>query len=159
MLEKGFAFRLTVGRLTILDSVYESQFATAISSRSGAEAFAIRALDGNRYVAHILRLSGVSNRKAGTGNASAAVFVTNASADAPLFPNVLASAFALTPSEVRMLLAIVEIGNVSKAAEALGIAETTAKFHLSNVFAKTGTSRQVELVKLVAAYASPLAQQ
>jgi DNA-binding CsgD family transcriptional regulator len=159
LLEKGNVFRLTAGRLAIQDSICESRFASAISAGRGADAFAIRALDDSRYVAHILRLSRVSSRKVGTGNASAAIFVTNASADAPFFPNVVASAFALTPSEVRMLLAIVEIGNVSKAAEALGIAETTAKFHLSNVFAKTGTSKQVELVKLVAAYASPLAQQ
>ena len=41
-------------------------------------------------------------------------------------------------------------------AEALGVAETTMKSHLGLVFAKTGTSRQVDLAKLVAGDASPL---
>ena len=39
-------------------------------------------------------------------------------------------------------------------AEALGVAETTVKSHLGHVFAKTGTSRQVDLAKLVAGDAS-----
>ena len=55
-----------------------------------------------------------------------------------------------------MLLAIVEIGGVPDVAEALGIAETTAKTHLAHLYAKTGTSRQADLVKLVAGFASPL---
>jgi DNA-binding CsgD family transcriptional regulator len=41
-------------------------------------------------------------------------------------------------------------------AEALGIAESTVKTHLMRLFAKTGTNRQVDLVKLVATYINPL---
>jgi DNA-binding CsgD family transcriptional regulator len=36
--------------------------------------------------------------------------------------------------------------------ETLGISEATAKTHLHHVFEKTGTSRQADLVKLVAGY-------
>ena len=56
-----------------------------------------------------------------------------------------------------MLLAIVEVGGVPEVAEALGVAETTVKTHLGNLYGKTGTSRQADLVKLVAGFASPLA--
>jgi DNA-binding CsgD family transcriptional regulator len=38
----------------------------------------------------------------------------------------------------------------------LGIAESTVKTQLHRLFAKTGSKRQAELVKLIAAYASPL---
>ena len=38
----------------------------------------------------------------------------------------------------------------------LGISETTVKTHLQRVFEKTGTSRQSDLVKLVAGYINPL---
>jgi DNA-binding CsgD family transcriptional regulator len=41
-------------------------------------------------------------------------------------------------------------------AEALGIGEATVKTHLQHLFAKTDTSRQAELVKLVAGFANPL---
>jgi DNA-binding CsgD family transcriptional regulator len=50
------------------------------------------------------------------------------------------------------------VGGVAKVAEALGVAESTVKTHLGRVFEKTGTTRQADLVKLVAAYASPLKQ-
>jgi DNA-binding CsgD family transcriptional regulator len=62
----------------------------------------------------------------------------------------------LTPTELRVLLSIVEVGGVPQTAEALGIAETTVKTHLKRLFAKTGTRRQAELVKLTAGFSSPL---
>ena len=71
-------------------------------------------------------------------------------------PEVIAKTFDLTPSELRVLVAIVEVGGVQETAEALGIAETTVKTHLRRVFAKTGTGRQADLVKLVAGFANPL---
>jgi DNA-binding CsgD family transcriptional regulator len=63
----------------------------------------------------------------------------------------------LTPSEVRVLQAVVDDGSVPAAAEALGLSQSTVKTHLHHVFEKTGTSSQSELVKLVAGAASPLA--
>ena len=42
--------------------------------------------------------------------------------------------------------------------ERLVISISTVKTHLGRVFEKTGTTRQADLVKLVAAYASPLKQ-
>jgi DNA-binding CsgD family transcriptional regulator len=38
----------------------------------------------------------------------------------------------------------------------LGISEITVKTHLQHIYEKTGSSRQVDLVKLVAGYMSPL---
>jgi FixJ family two-component response regulator len=39
---------------------------------------------------------------------------------------------------------------------ALGISEGTVKTHLHHVFGKTGTTRQAELVKLIAGYSNAL---
>jgi DNA-binding CsgD family transcriptional regulator len=50
----------------------------------------------------------------------------------------------------------VEIGGVRETSDALGIGESTVKTHLHRVFSKTGTSRQADLVKLVASFSSPL---
>ncbi len=69
----------------------------------------------------------------------AAVFVHKAALDTPSPPEVIAKAYKLTPTELRVLLAIVEVGGVPEVAEALGIAETTVKTHLGRVFEKTGT--------------------
>ena len=40
--------------------------------------------------------------------------------------------------------------------EALGVADSTVKTHLGNLYGKTGTSRQADLVRLVAGFANPL---
>jgi DNA-binding CsgD family transcriptional regulator len=63
----------------------------------------------------------------------------------------------LTAMELRVLLGIVQIGGGRLVAQDLGIAETTVRTHLKHLFEKTGTNRQVDLVKLVAAFESPFA--
>lgn len=59
--------------------------------------------------------------------------------------------------ELRVLLAVVEVGGVPEVAVSLGIAESTVKTHLGRTYQKTGTARQADLVKLVAGFSSPLA--
>ena len=74
----------------------------------------------------------------------------------PSPPEAIAKAYKLTPTELRVLLAIVEVGGVPEVAEALGVAETTVKTHLGRTYQKTGANRQADLVKLVAAFSNPL---
>jgi DNA-binding CsgD family transcriptional regulator len=88
----------------------------------------------------------------------AALFIRKVAMFVAMPPEVIGKSFKLTPTELRVLLAIVEVGGVAKVAEALGVADSTVKTHLGRVFEKTGTTRQADLVKLVAAYASPLKQ-
>jgi DNA-binding CsgD family transcriptional regulator len=112
---------------------------------------------GEEHVAHVLPLTAGMRRKAGTSYAAvAAVFVRKASLDAPSPLETVAKRHRLTPSELRVLLAIVDVGGAPEVAEALGVSETTVKTHLRHIFEKTGTSRQADLVKLVAGFASPL---
>ncbi len=117
----------------------------------------LTARDGERYVAHVLPLTCGVRRRAGTSYAAvAALFVHKAALQAPSPPEVIAKTFKLTPSELRVLLAIVQVGGVPETADALGVAEPTVRTHLHRLFGKTGTGRQAELVKLVAGYANPL---
>jgi DNA-binding CsgD family transcriptional regulator len=115
------------------------------------------ARDGERYVAHVLPLSSGARRGAGVGYAAAAaLFVQKAALATRSPPEAIAKTYKLTPMEVRVLLAIVEVGGVPEVAETLGIAESTVKTHLKRLYEKTGASRQADLVKLFASYASPL---
>ncbi|HVI98457.1 MAG TPA: helix-turn-helix transcriptional regulator [Sphingomonas sp.] len=57
--------------------------------------------------------------------------------------------FGLTPSEARFALEIVSGGGRRAAARRFGISESTARTHLTSIFAKTGVSRQAELVALL----------
>jgi DNA-binding CsgD family transcriptional regulator len=70
---------------------------------------------------------------------------------------IIGSMYKLTPTELRVLRAIVDIGGVPEVAAALGVAATTIKTHLGRLFEKTGVGRQADLVKLVAGFSTPLA--
>ena len=115
--------------------------------------------DGERYIAHALPLtSGARSRAGVVSTAAAALFVRKASLAVPSASQAIGSAFKLTPTELRVLMAIVEVGGVPEVASAFGIADTTVRTHVTHLFEKTGTSRQADLVKLVAGYATPLAE-
>ena len=75
----------------------------------------------------------------------------------PSPPEAIAKAYGLTASELRVMLAIVDVGGAPEVAEALGVAASTVKTHLGRVYAKTGASRQADLVELVAGFSSALA--
>jgi DNA-binding CsgD family transcriptional regulator len=114
--------------------------------------------DGERYVAHALPLTSGARRRAGViYTAVAALFIRKADLAVPTAPHAIGSAFKLTPTELRVLLAIVEVGGIPEVATAFGVADTTIRTHVSGLFEKTGTARQADLVKLVAGYATPLA--
>ena len=120
-------------------------------------ALPLTAHDGERYIVHGGPLS--SAARTGTAmacKAVAALFVRKVALDSPC-GELIARTFELTPAELRVLLSIVEIGGVPETSAALGIAESTVKTHLHNVFAKTGARRQADLVKLAVGFSSPLA--
>jgi len=157
---RGFGGRLSATDLQA-DKTLSDVFAAADSGDAavGTRGIAVPlARNGERWVAHVLPLTSGSRRQAGIAYAAvAAVFVREATLDLPSPLETLSDLYALTPAELRVLMAIVEVGGVPEVAPVLGISETTVKTHLSRLFEKTGTKRQADLVKLVAAFMSPLA--
>jgi DNA-binding CsgD family transcriptional regulator/PAS domain-containing protein len=159
MLKEARVLRVEGTRLiandTQADQVLADNFATAGNGDAavGIKGVAVPLLarDGGRYIAHILPLTSGARRQAGARYAAvAAMFVQKAALDTASPPEALAKAYKLTPMELRVLLAVVEVGGVPEVAEALGIAETTVRTHLHQTYQKTGTNRQADLVKLVA---------
>ena len=112
---------------------------------------------GERYVAHALPLTSGARRRAGiVYTAAAALFVRRAALVASSTSQVIGETFKLTPTELRVLLAIIEVGGIPEVATAFGVADTTVRTHVNRLFEKTGATRQADLVKLVACYATPL---
>lgn len=62
---------------------------------------------------------------------------------------ILASLFGLTPSEAGIALALAEGLRSEEIAERMSISTTTVAFHLRNLFQKTDTHRQADLIALV----------
>ena len=165
MLTQATLVRTRGGRLILNDAsaergLYET---LELAEHGGADveargvALSLAGSDGEHYVAHVLLLTAGARRRTGIGyRAVAAVFVQKASLDMPSPQDAIAKFYKLTPTEQRVLFAIVEIGGVPEVAEAMGISASTVKTHLRRLFAKTGTDRQADLVKLVAGYVNPL---
>lgn len=83
------------------------------------------------------------------GHAGAAVLISNPDQPQSPDPDVLRALFRLTAAECRLVTAICSGLSLAEAAVSLQITRETAKSHLKHVFAKTGTSRQSELVAVV----------
>jgi DNA-binding CsgD family transcriptional regulator len=165
MLANGGVLRAVGGRLAASDVESDRLLRDSILSAAGGDAgVGIKGIavpltghDSERNVAHVLPLTSGARHRAGAAYAAtAALFVHRATLDLPSPPETIAKSYKLTPTELRVLLAIVEVGGVPEVADALGIAETTVKTHLGRLYVKTGSRRQADLVKLVAGFANPL---
>ncbi|WP_426423297.1 helix-turn-helix transcriptional regulator [Bradyrhizobium genosp. A] len=109
-----------------------------------------------RWFAHVLPLTaGDRQRASAVHSAVAAVFVRRTSPASPPPLEALGKLYSLTASEIRVLDAIMKVSGVQALADLLGLSQATVKTHLHNVFRKTGTARQSELVKLIAGIEHP----
>jgi DNA-binding CsgD family transcriptional regulator len=166
ILDAGDFLRAVCGRLIASDLAINAALREIlVAANAGDAALGVKGIalpltahDGERYVAHVLPLTSGARREAGLAyNAVAALFIRKASLEPFSPPEVIGEMYKLTPTELRVLLAIVDIGGVPEVAAALGVAVTTVKTHLSRLFEKTGVARQADLVKLVAGFSTPLA--
>jgi DNA-binding CsgD family transcriptional regulator len=164
MIASGEVLRISGGRLQARDSQAQLDLSQAFSAAAHGDGaissmgIALPLTGGGEqpYVAHVLPLtSEIRARALYHAAASAAIFVHKAAFQAPAAPQLVAKHYLLTPTELRVLLCIVDSGSVPQAAQALGLAESTIKTHLHRIFLKTGTTRQSDLVKVLAAFANP----
>ena len=163
LLEADDVVRLVAGQLVASSSEANQMLRDSFAARgvpsiaAGGQAIPLLSPKGERYVAHILPLSSVlRNGSERSCDAVGAVLLRKVALGGQSYGELIARTFDLTPAELRVFLSIVEVGGVPETSAALGIAETTVKTHLHRVFAKTGTSRQADLVKLAAGFSNPL---
>ena len=164
MLEAGDFLRTVDGRLAAGDSETNKTLRGTFAG-NGDEAVGIKGIavplitrSGEHYVAQVLPLTASKPRCASIIRpAVAALFVHKAALQAATLPKAIAKSYRLTPAELRVLLAIVELGSVPEVARALGVASSTVRTHILRLYKKTGTGRQTDLVKLVVGFRNPLA--
>jgi len=165
LLARGSVLRAYGGKLVSQDASAEQELYRVLDAVGGGDVVAgagtvavpLTTHPGEHYVAHVLPLTSGARRRAGTGYAAAAaVFVQKASLDLPSPQDAIAKLYRLTPMELRVLFAIVQVGGVPEVAAMMGSSGSTIRTHLRRLFSKTGTDRQADLVKLVAGYTNPL---
>ena len=99
-------------------------------------------------IVHLIPIRGAANDIFSL--ASSLLIVTPVDRAAVPTASVLQGLFDLTPAEARVARGIVESHTVDELASALGISRETVRTQLKAVLSKTGTSRQTELVGLLA---------
>jgi DNA-binding CsgD family transcriptional regulator len=153
------------GKLVARDAQADAALRDVFSAASAGDAalgakgieVQLTARDGDQFVTHVLPLTSGARRQAGRSySAVAAVFVQRARRTAALPLDTLARQYQLTAGELRVLMAIFDVGGVPEAACALKLSPATVRTHLRHVFDKTGVRRQADLVKLIASYPSPI---
>src|ERR1700722_2031069 len=165
MLGEGLVARKSGDAIVICDKTADSTLRKAGAAIVGGEllnqesiAIAVRGLDGQPYIAHVLPLTSGVRQKAGRSyQAISALFLRSARFARPAALDAMAQLYSLTPAEVKTLVGVVELGSIPAAAKTHDVSRETIKTHLKRIFEKTGTSRQADLVKLLAGIISPLA--
>ncbi|WP_019567917.1 response regulator [Thioalkalivibrio sp. ALMg13-2] len=100
---------------------------------------------------------GDGNDTHGDKDPAAVILLSDPEQRARLPGDALARLFDLTPTEARIALALADGLRPADIAREMDISSTTVTFHLRNLFQKTDTHRQAELVALVLAGSLTLA--
>lgn len=164
MIDAGTPVRAIRGNLSAQDPNARKELKRAITlaRRNEAEIGAagigvpLRGVEAKLAIAHVLPLAGGRLRTRLAPQTTAAVFIIEAEIEQPLDSRTIAQTFGLTPMESKILDRILAGDSLVRAGINLGIAGTTARTHLTNIFGKTGVSRQQDLVALAYRLCPPI---
>jgi len=90
--------------------------------------------------------------------ARVAVFIREIGDTSPFPGELFVKRYGITPAECRVLMMLVQGMSLPETCDALGIGEPTVKTHLARLFAKTGTERQSDLMRLAISALAPAEQ-
>jgi DNA-binding CsgD family transcriptional regulator len=158
MLANGGRIVSRRGRLTARDAAADLELSQAIELAGSDEAalgaagigVSLGAADAQPALAHVLPLARGEVRTQLMPQATAAVFINTPGPRAVPDLRAIAQTYGLTPAEARVAERLVAgAANLAEVAAGLDVSLATVKTHLSQVFAKTGVSRQSDLVALI----------
>lgn len=158
MAEEGDFFTIRAGQVVSSEALPEKALRGAISdiltaARAGAEKLIgvalRRAMDELTMSALVSALPRQGTHRPGAP--LAAIFLSIPQTRQHVPPSLLAELFGLTPTEARIAAALASNARTSELAADLGVSQSTIAFHMRNLFEKTGTNRQADLIALILA--------
>jgi len=162
MLRDGTPILRTGGILTTSAPAAAAELRAAIAHAANDEriglAISLTGPGEQPATAHILPLTGSELRTRLQPPAVAAVFI-GAPPHEQDAADTVAAAFGLTSAETQVLARLLAGRTLAETAASLGIAATTAKSHLQNIFTKTGVKRQADLMRLATGLVPPTRSQ
>jgi len=107
-----------------------------------------------RYTLQFSALGDHNEFGGSSGAYAAIIFITDSAQDVEIDPAILQSAYGLTPAEVKVSIALLELSSANEVADKLGISPHTARVHIRNVYSKLGVDTRSRFVKLMLGLAS-----
>ncbi|PLW68118.1 helix-turn-helix transcriptional regulator [Pseudohalioglobus lutimaris] len=125
-----------------------------IQAQQRGEASVVRALRvprsaGRSHLGLLVRPVPMSQWSEGQSSPCAAIFVSDPDLHEPADRQTLGELFELTPAESNLAILLARGLSLAEVSETQSISQHTARAQLKSIFAKTGVSRQAELVRLV----------
>jgi DNA-binding CsgD family transcriptional regulator len=165
LIDSGDAMRIKDNKLCLakardggaLEQALSQSLNGIASPTTGSYAVAIPRTDAAGVLANVLPLSwrdGPNPLAAMSG--TAAVLIQDASQPPQFEGEALARLYRLTPTELQVALEIARGKTLQDIADTLSITMNTIKTHLKHIFAKTGVTRQGELMRLIMLSSRPV---
>lgn len=142
-------FRL--GGIRQMDT-FRTAFATVMNARDASadavESLAVSRTDGQRDLL-LMVCPLISEHSLETDDPVVMLIIADPSHRRPAAAGVLESLFGLTPTEAQVANAFADGKRTEEIAAQFNISTTTVNFHKRNLFDKTGTNRQADLIALL----------
>jgi len=127
---------------------------TVISAQKKRETSVVRALSVSRSAGRsdlglVVRPVPTSQWSEGQSSPCAAVFISDPDLHNSASQHVLGELLGLTPAEANLAILLARGLSLAECSESQNISQHTARAQLKSIFAKTGVSRQAELVRLI----------
>lgn len=158
LLDRGEGLSLRDGRLHIegrdINKELQQALTTIIKAQLRGETSVIKALRvprsaGRSDLGLVIRPVPASQWSEGQSSPSVAVFISDPELQESTSRQILGELFDLTPAEANLATLLARGLSLAQVSSAQGISQHTARAQLKSIFAKTGASRQAELVRLV----------
>ena len=139
----------------------QQALATIIKAQQSGETSLVRALRiprpaGRSDLGLVIRPVPTSQWSEGQSSPCAAIFISDPDLQQSASRHILGELFDLTPAEANLATLLARGLSLAEVSTAQSISQHTARAQLKSIFAKTGVSRQAELVRLVLKSAASL---
>lgn len=140
-----------------LSRALEASVAGTAPATTGQYAIPLPDEEGSGLIANVLPLQWRDGRNPLAAlRGAAAVIIQNPSEGAPPPMEAVGLLYGLTTAERNVFEHVADSHTPQETADRLGVSVNTVKTHLQKIFAKTNTSRQADLVRLIARSTAPL---
>lgn len=153
ILERNPDIAITRGRLATknrsVDTALQEAVATATTSTTGPLFSRALRLEDDGQLTLLVRAIAPGSMPAHEKSATAVVYLTDAKYASTTTVQRLSDLFKLSATEAALALQLARGRTLAEAAVALNLSEQTARTYSKQIFGKTGTHRQAELVRLI----------